>query len=72
MWIVDSGGPKEAPVQSYSPGCANVHSFKRIRQVAPMYAMTLCREWFRSSWTSRLWTREAEGSTGSTAFARWR
>jgi len=24
VWIVDSGGPKEAQVQSYSPGGANV------------------------------------------------
>ena len=24
VWVVDSGGPKEAEVQSYSPGCANV------------------------------------------------
>jgi len=23
VWIVDSGGPKEAQVQSYSPGSAN-------------------------------------------------
>jgi len=24
VWIVDSGGPKEAQAQSYSPGGANV------------------------------------------------
>jgi len=27
IWIVDSGGPKEAQVQSYSPGGANVPSW---------------------------------------------
>jgi len=26
VWVVDSGGPKEAQVQSYSPGGANVPS----------------------------------------------
>jgi len=26
LWFVDSGGPKEAQVQSYSPGSANVPS----------------------------------------------
>jgi len=28
VWIVDSGGPKEAQVQSYSPGGANVPTWK--------------------------------------------
>jgi len=26
VWVVDSGGPKEGKVQSYSPGCVNVRS----------------------------------------------
>jgi len=26
IWVVDLGGPKEAQVQSYSPGGANVSS----------------------------------------------
>jgi len=26
--VVDSGGPKEAQVQSYLPGCANMHSWE--------------------------------------------
>jgi len=34
--IVDSGGPKEAQVQSYSSGGANIHKFSRICQVAPV------------------------------------
>jgi len=41
---VDSGGPKEVQVQSYSPGGANVHNFNRTRQLAPMYPTILCRE----------------------------
>jgi len=28
VWIVDSGGPKEAQVQSYSPGGANVQTWE--------------------------------------------
>jgi len=36
LWVVDSGGPKEAQVQSYSSGGSNVHNFNRICQVAPM------------------------------------
>jgi len=40
--VVDSGGPKEAPIQSYSTGDANVHSFNHIHQVAPVYPMTVC------------------------------
>ena len=36
VWVVDSGGPKKAHVQSYSLGGANVHNLYRIRQVAPM------------------------------------
>jgi len=28
VWIVDSGGPKEATLQSYSPGGANVPSWE--------------------------------------------
>jgi len=28
VWVVDSGGPKEAQVQSYSPSCANVPSWE--------------------------------------------
>jgi len=35
--IVDSGGPKVARVESYSPGGASAHNFNRICQVAPMY-----------------------------------
>jgi len=35
--VVDSGGPKEAQVQSYSPGGTNVHNFNYICQVASMY-----------------------------------
>jgi len=31
--VVDLSGQKEAQVQSYSPGGANVHNFNRIRQV---------------------------------------
>ena len=38
------GGPKEARVESYSPGGTNVHKFDRIRQVSPMCPTTLCRE----------------------------
>jgi len=41
---MDSGGPKEAQVQLYSPAGANVHNFNGIRRVALMYPMTLCRE----------------------------
>jgi len=33
---VDSGGLKEAQVQSYTSGGANMHKFNRIRQVAPV------------------------------------
>ena len=36
VWVVDSGGPNEAQVQSYLPGGASVHNFNRICQVAPM------------------------------------
>jgi len=28
VWVVDLGGLKEAKVQSYSPGCANVPSWE--------------------------------------------
>jgi len=28
FWVVDSGGPKEAWIQSYSPGGANVPSWE--------------------------------------------
>ena len=28
VWVVDSGGPKEAQVQSYSPGGANEPSWE--------------------------------------------
>jgi len=34
------GGPKEAHVQSYSPGGASVHNFSGVRLVAPMYPTT--------------------------------
>ena len=47
--FVDSGGPKEAKVQSYSQGGTTVHNFNRIRQVALMYPMTLCRELCKNS-----------------------
>ena len=40
--VVDSGGPKEAHVQSYSPDDGSVHNFSHIRQVAPVYLTTLC------------------------------
>jgi len=56
-WVVDSGGLKEAQVQSYSQGGANVHNFSRIRQVAPMYSMTLWRELCKNGWTDRLTVR---------------
>jgi len=36
VWVGDSGGPKEARVQAYSPCGASVHKFSRFRQVAPM------------------------------------
>ena len=41
VWVVDSGGPSEAQIQSYSPGCANVRNFNCIhlwRQCAHMGA----------------------------------
>jgi len=44
IWVLDSGGPKEAQVQSYVPGGANVHKLNRIHQVEPMYRTTLCRK----------------------------
>jgi len=43
VWVANSGGPKEA-VQLYSTAGANVHNFDRIRQMAPIYSTTLCRE----------------------------
>jgi len=43
VWVVNLGGPKEAPVQSYSTYDANVHNFNRIRKMSPMYPNTLCR-----------------------------
>jgi len=51
--VVDSGRPKEAEIQVYSPGSANVHKFSRFRfrLVAPMCRMTLCRELCRNGWT---------------------
>jgi len=36
MPFVDSGGPKEARVQSYSLDGSSMQNFNRIRQVAPM------------------------------------
>jgi len=42
--VVDSGGPKEAEVQSYSPCGANVHKFNPVQRVAQMCPTTLCRE----------------------------
>jgi len=39
--FVDSGGPKEPQVQSYSQGGATLHNFDRIRPLAPIYPTTL-------------------------------
>jgi len=78
VWVVDSGGPKEAQVEPYLPDAASVHNFNRIRQVAPMYPTTLCRELCKNRWTDRLICRLgcalgwAEGSTSSVVFARCR
>ena len=38
LWLVDPGGPKEAQVQSYSPGGANVPTTWRIRLNRPSVA----------------------------------
>jgi len=59
----DSGGLKEAWVQSYSPVSANVHNFNRIRQVAPTYPTTLCRELCKNGWTDRfaVWVVDSGG-----------
>ena len=38
LWVVGSGRPKEAEVQSYSPGCANVQSALAENVTAIAYA----------------------------------
>jgi len=50
-------------VQSYLPSGASVHNFNLIREVAPMYQMTLCRELCKNSWTGRfaIWVVESCG-----------
>jgi len=46
VWIVDSGGPKEAQVQSYSPGGASVPTCEGTLALPGEY-----------DWTVRLWRR---------------
>jgi len=63
IWAVDSGGPKEAQVQSYSPNGANVHKFSRISQVAPVCMMTLCHELCKNGWSDQfaVWVVDSGG-----------
>jgi len=41
VWVVDSGGPKEAHVQSYSPGGANVPSWEDTLAPSGKYSWTV-------------------------------
>jgi len=72
---VDSGGPKEAEIQmvGYSAGVANVHKFSRIRQMAPMYPTTLCRELCKKQLNRSICRLGCGiGCTSSIVFDRWR
>jgi len=42
VWIVDSGGPKEAQVQSYSPGGASVPTWEGTLAPPGEYDWTVC------------------------------
>jgi len=61
--VVDSGGPKEAQVQSYSPGGANVPDDTAVT-CAKMAQPIDFAVWVVGWW--------AEGRTSSIAFASWR
>ena len=42
-WVVDLGGPKEAEVQSYSPGGANVTTWEDTLAPHGEYDRTVCQ-----------------------------
>jgi len=65
IWIVDSVGPKEAQVQSCSPGSANVPDDTLPWAVRKRLNWSICR--LGCAWLG--WTEE---STSSIVFARWR
>jgi len=56
VWVVDSGGPKEAWVQSYSPGGANVPTWEGTLALPGEYDWTvrLRRRWGLSNYFHHL------------------
>jgi len=64
IWLMDSGGPKEARVQSYLPGGANMPDGTLPWAVQKRLNRSICRLGCGLSW--------AKVSTSSIVFTRWR
>jgi len=63
VWFVDSGGPKEAAVESYSPGGASISDDTLLWPVQKQLNWSIC--------CLSCGLERAEVSASSTVFARW-